>query len=82
MKTYPLYQVEWIDACSSDEWQDIDSLIHAASLIHSVGHLIHKDENIIVLTGSISDQSLCAQRMTIPRDRILQMQRLYIKDKK
>ena len=72
MKPLPtLVWVEWLDSSSSAGWHTAQAAISEAGLVRSVGWLVRKDKDILVLAISFEEdpavpQNFCSV-MSIPR---------------
>ena len=73
-----IYVIQWDDAETQDDWQTIDQVIEAArlvELVQTVGHLVYKTTDHIVLCATMQSQprgNVC-QTIRIPRANIHSM---------
>lgn len=71
-------EIEWRDSFQRYGWADIDEYHKegAPSTCHSVGYLVRKDKNSVVLVMSLSDNGNACASMTIPREAVVRMRYL------
>jgi len=61
--------LNWIDACASSEWEDIDQAkeLHPHA-IQSVGHLLYEDEEKITLAMSWdTEREAVSECLSVPK---------------
>ena len=64
---FPLVRVTWIDAASSDDWIDLDDVVHTCPTIVTVGHLIAEwDEGITLAMNYDAENESVAMTLNIP----------------
>ena len=65
--SYPIVQVIWIDAESSDMWEDIEDIKRSCKPIRTVGYLIEDEEEHISVAMQLDlENKNCSMVMTIP----------------
>lgn len=71
---FPLTYIKWLDSTSySDQaWHRIESHDVKCIPIHSVGFLIHEDDEKVTLSMNISEEGFMCGDMTIPKSAILE----------
>ena len=65
-----LVEIEWIDSCTGGGWRSQDSYLDDAhpAICRSIGYLLHKDaERVVVLQTMSSSSGHVSDSMTIPR---------------
>lgn len=68
MKCMEVVHLIWVDSESSNEWTAIDDLNEPLTEIHSVGMLIHQDDERYVLAVSYDPDTMSGNGiMYIPR---------------
>lgn len=60
-----IVRVEWIDSCFRTGWNRKDALKQKPASCETVGFLMSKNKEAIVIASSISDDD-CADGITIP----------------
>lgn len=67
MIPFPLVEIVWHDAVSSDQWQAIEDAPQDFAEIHTVGYLIHQCESsmTVAMNLDLSEEQL-SMTMTIP----------------
>jgi len=66
-KQFPIVKVTWIDAESSDEWEDIVGPKRACKQITTVGFLIEDSDHGLALAMQIDPfNEKCSMVMTLP----------------
>ena len=76
---FPLVKVVWIDAESSDEWEDIEGVDRHCKEIITIGHLIEDSELHLVLAMNLDlYNDCCSMTMTIPNHWIEAIEELII----
>jgi len=83
-KRYPKAEVEWLDSISEGRWNDLETVLREATpeaMRHrSVGYLLAKTKNHVLLAGSLGDDSaMVADTMQIPRKAVLSIRELSTK---
>ncbi len=66
MKT-PLVHVIWDDAFSTDAWTPILNLDKRTEVCHSVGFLVAKTPELVVVAGTVSEDGEACCVIHIPR---------------
>ena len=76
MKPYRA-EVEWVDTCSHSGWQDPDFVLSEAAPVRvaSMGYVVKKDKDAIVLVQTIGPQMM-AEAMAIPMAIVKRVRRL------
>ena len=67
---YKRITVEWLDACSTDEWTEIKDVDGTPKKVYTSGWLVKEDKDYLSVAGTISDDGDCACIMHIPRKMI------------
>ena len=68
VKRYSLYQIKWLDACSSGAWKSLKDPVDAeGSEINSAGWLIKDTPKVVVLAQQMSSNGNYADTITIPK---------------
>jgi hypothetical protein len=60
-------QVEWVDAHTVDEWQELSSVTYGLVNVTSIGFLLKETEDALVLCGSIGDHDDIFSQLSIPK---------------
>jgi len=74
-----VYMIEWIDAASLGVWLEQSAVItfgREENLVQSVGHLVYKTTDYIVLAGSMCTEGFSNNVVKIPRALIRSIKRV------
>ncbi len=80
MKKTKLAQVDWIDACSSGRWEeDKESEKRSLGRIRTVGYILHRDKQRIILAQSKDSAESNSDRILIPTSCVKRLR--YLKER-
>ena len=73
---FPRVEVVWLDARLSTEWGDIDSHSEPLVVVHSVGHLVESNKELVRVAQSYTHGNHFDAVLTIPRSGVIRVVRL------
>jgi len=75
MSDHAVY-IEWVDSASTRGWGEHNDA--SLSICHSVGWLVHKTKDILVISTSIGENNRSIDRLAIPRACIRKVRRVAV----
>lgn len=63
---FPLVEVEWEDAESSQGWEGVEESNHEAAMVITVGFLIHQTDKILHIASTVDTAKNTNARLKIP----------------
>lgn len=79
-KEIPMYVITWGDANANAGWFDFDLIesenLNTASIVHSLGFLLHETPDTILLAQGICEDGAMLNYSCIPKKWILKKKRL------
>jgi hypothetical protein len=76
---YPLVMVTWGDACSSDKWQEMGDVDGKALSVTTVGFVVKKGPEVLVLMSTIDANGSVCGEMSIPLGMVTRVRPLSFK---
>ena len=72
-----LMMVEWVDSCTSSEWQDVGEAVKVPPLLcRTVGWVVRNDRTQVNLVQSLNGQGAVGATWVIPKSCVRKMRRL------